>query len=87
MSDFAHRTISVVRCDIHQQSYTAWSVAFKEDFFVGRARKFARAALNCALDIVGGHVLGLGGSYGRAQAWIALSVSPARLGGHGDFLD
>src|SRR5205085_4912496 len=85
--DLADGAIPVIGRHIYEQSYTARSVALEHDLFVGGTRKLPRTALNCALDVVGGHVFGLGCSYGRAEARIALRVAPAGFGGHGNFLD
>ncbi len=68
--------------------YAAGAVALVGDLLVGDAFEFAGAALDGALDVVGGHVLGLGRGDGGAEARIAVWVSAAAgLGGYGDFLD
>src|SRR6478735_12367816 len=87
MADFAHGTVAIIGRDLNQQSYTAGAIAFKGDFFIAHAFKFAGAALDGPLDVVSRHVLSLGGSNSRAQARIAFRVATAALGGHGDFLD
>ncbi len=62
------------------------TVAFEGKFFVVGAGQFAGAALDGPLDIVGGHVLSLGGGNGGAQARIGIRIA-AIFCGNADFLD
>ena len=86
VANFADRAVAVVGGAVHDDGNAAGPVAFEGDFFVGGAGELTGAALDGALDVVVGHVLGLGGSDGAAQARIAVGIT-ARLGGDADFLD
>ena len=86
MTNFADGTVAVIGRDLDQDRDAARAVAFKGDLFVANARQLAGAALDGALDVVGGHVLGLGCCNGRAQTRVLFQVAAA-LGRHGDFLD
>ena len=87
MADFADGAIFVVGEDFDDDGYAAGAVALVGDLLVGDAFEFAGAALDGALDVVGGHVLGFGGGDGSAEAGVAVGISSALLGGDGDFLD
>src|SRR5262249_61250522 len=81
------RAIVVVRGDVNDQSPPPRTIALKSDFLVKRARKFAGAALDGPFDVVGGHVLRLGGSNRRAQPRVAVHVASAGLRRYRYFLD
>ena len=86
VADFADGAIAVVGVDVEQDGDAAGAVAFELKFFVGRAGKFARAALNGTLDIVGRHVFGLGSGNCGSQARIRIRIAAA-FGGNADFLN
>jgi hypothetical protein len=66
---------------------TPGAVALVGNLFIRNAFELAGAALDGSFDVVGRHVLGLGGDDGSAEARIAVWVATAGLGGDGDFLD
>ena len=68
----------------------AWrtsAVAFITDFLVIHAFEFAGTTLDGILDIVAGHVLGLGLFHRQTQAWIEIHVATTHFGSDGNFLD
>src|SRR5262249_30284713 len=87
VTNFAHGAIAVVGIDFGEDGDSARAITFQREFFVGRARQFARAALDRALDIVGGHVFGFSRRDGGAQARSAIRIPAAVLGSNADFLD
>src|SRR5215472_9633453 len=87
VTDFADRAVAVVGVDLRQQGDTAGAVAFEHEFLIDGAGQFTGSTLDGTLDVVGRHVLSLRGRDGGAQAGIGIGVSPAVLGGDGDFLD
>ena len=88
MANFADRAVLVVGEHLDDDGDATGAVALVGDLLVGDAFELAGAALDGALDVVGGHVLRLGRGDGAAQTGIAVGVSAAAgLGGDGDFLD
>ena len=77
MADFADGAIFVVGEDFDDDGDAAGAVALVGDLLVGDAFEFAGAALDGALDVVGGHVFGFGGGDGSAEAGVAVGVSSA----------
>ena len=87
MADLADSAVAVVGQDLDDDGDAAGTVALEGDVLVARAFDLTRAALDGALDVVVGHVLGLGCHDGAAQARIAVGISAAGLGRDHDFLD
>src|SRR5208337_5039882 len=87
VTNFAHRAVTIVGVDVEQNRDAARPIAFEREFFVGGAGQFAPPALDGPLDVVGGHILGLGGKDGAAQAWVGIRIAAAVLRGNADFLD
>src|SRR5581483_9386027 len=87
VTDFADRAVAVIGVDIEHYRDAAGTIAFEGELFVHRSGKFAGTALDGAFDIVGWHVLALGGQNRRAQARIGIRIATAVLGGNADFLD
>ena len=77
VADFADRAIAVIGGDFDQDGHAAGAVAFEGDLFVGNARQLAGTALDGALDVVGGHVLGLSRGHGGAQPGILFRIAAA----------
>ena len=77
MADLADGAIAIVGGEVEQHGDAAGTVAFEIEFLVGRARQFAGAALDGALDVVGRHVLGLGVEDGLAQARVLVGIAAA----------
>ena len=87
MANFADGAVAVVGVDFGENGNSAWTVAFEHELFIGSAGKLARAALDGALDVVGRHVLALGGEDGGAQTRISVGIAATVFGGNADFLD
>ena len=87
VTNFADRAVLVVGQRLDDDRRAAGTVALVIDLLVRDARQLARAALNRALDVVGGHVDGLGFGHDRAQARIAVDVATAAARRDGQFLD
>jgi hypothetical protein len=85
--DLGSRAVLVVREHPNQHRHSTRSVAFVRDVFVLLPRASACALLDGTLDVVGGHVRGLGGFDRRLEAHIGLGVAPAVLGGHRDLAE
>src|SRR5438270_12543121 len=75
MADFADRAIAIVSVDVEQDSDPTWAIALEGELLIIHSGQFARAALNGALDVVGGHVFGFRSSNGREQKRIGVGVS------------
>jgi len=63
----ADRAVAIVGRHFDQDGNPARTVSFKRDLFVRDSRQLAGAALDGALDVVGGHVLRLGRGHRSAQ--------------------
>src|ERR1700689_2301340 len=87
VANLADRAIAVVGIDVEQDRDTAGAVAFERKLFIGRARQFARTALNGTLDVILRHVFGLGREDGSTQARVGVWISAAILGGNRNFLN
>ena len=87
VADFADRAVAVVGVDVEQDRHAARAIAFERELFVGGAGQFAGTALDGALDVIGGHVLGLGREDGAAQARVGVGIAAAVFRGDADFLD
>src|SRR5579863_8570845 len=87
MTNFADGPVAIVCGCLHNDGNTARAVTLKRDLLVGRAFQFTRAALDRPLNVVLRHVFRLGSSNGATQARIAIWISTAGPGSHGNFLD
>src|SRR6185312_10498719 len=87
VADLADGAVAVVGSDVHEDGNAAGAVAFERELFVDGAGELAGAALDGALDVVRGHVLGFGGEHGGAQTRVGFHVAAAGAGGDGNFLD
>ena len=87
VADLTDGAVAVVGGDVHEDGDAAGAVALQGELFIDDAGELAGAALDGALDVVGGHVLRLGGEHGAAQAGIGVGVAAAGAGGDGNFLD
>src|ERR1700741_3536811 len=87
VTDFTDGAVAIVGIDLGKDGDSARAVALEREFLVGRAGQLAGAALDGALDVVGGHVLALGGEDGGAQTRIAVGIAATVFGGNADFLD
>ena len=79
--------VAVVGQHIDDDRNAAGTVALEADLLVGCAFEFAGSLLDGALDVVRGHVLGLGCGDRAAKARVAVRIASAAFGGDGDFLD
>ncbi len=77
VANLADRAILVVGQDVDDDGDASGAVALVGDLVVGEALELAGAALDGALDVIGGHVLRLGGEDGGAEAGIAVRVAAA----------
>ena len=73
--ELGHGAVAVVGQDAHEQRHAAGPVSLVIDLFVGHARQFSRPAHDRALDVVGGHVVRLGGRHGQPQSGIGIDVA------------
>src|SRR5207302_11513142 len=87
MANLTYGAVAVVGVDVKQDCHSTRSVAFERKLFISRTGKFARAALDRAFDVVGGHVLCLGGHNGSAQARIRVRIASTLPRGNAAFLD
>src|SRR6516164_1872577 len=87
MTNLADSAIAVIGKHLNDDRNTAGTVAFKADFFVGCAFQFAGAALDCALNVVSRHILGLGSQNRGSKSRVAVRIAAPVLRGDGDFLD
>ena len=78
ISETVRLRLSVV--PFHQDGDSARTVALEDELLVGGALQLARALLDGALDVVGGHVHGLGLVHRGAQAGVRDGVTAADTG-------
>src|SRR5665213_1938097 len=87
MPNLARRAVLIVRQHVDENCHATRTVALVRHFFVAGTLKLARTLLDGALDVVLGHVLGLGRRDRTAQPRVAVGIASAALRGDGDFLD
>src|SRR5581483_2750346 len=86
VTNLADGPVAVIGTDVDEHGYPAGAVALERELFIVDARQLPGTTLDCALDVVGRHVLCLGSGNRSAQPRIGIGIS-AVLGGNGDFLD
>jgi hypothetical protein len=86
VADFADRAVAVVGGDVDHDGDAAGSVTFENHFFDLPAFEFSGAALDGALDVVGGHADCLGRQDGGSQARVGVGIA-ATAGSNHDLLD
>src|SRR5207249_11640455 len=79
--------VAVVGGALHQDGHSAGAVALEGDVLVGHAFQLAGPLLDGALDVVGGHVHGLGLLDRGAQAGVRVGVTTAEAGGDRQLAD
>ena len=77
--------VAVIGYDIANDSHAAGGIAFINDFFVVDAAAFARGLFDGALNVIVGHVIGLGLGDDIAQLAVAFRVRAALAHSDGDF--
>ena len=84
VADLGDGAVAVVGGALHQDGHAARAVTLEGDLLVGGPLQLARALLDGALDVVGGHVDALGLVHRRAQAGVGVGVAAAdaRRDGH-----
>src|SRR5258708_16458141 len=87
VANLTYGTVAIVGINVEQDGDPTRPVTFERKLFVGSARKFARAALDRAFDVVGRHVLCLGGHNGSAQPRIRVRIASTVLRSNADFFD
>ena len=87
MAHVGHGARLVVCHAVHHHRRPVDAVTLVAYFGILHALQFAAAALDRALDIVLGHVVGIGLVHRQAQARIARRIAPAHARGYRDLLD
>src|SRR5205807_6752175 len=87
VADLSHGAGGIVRRHFDENRRAAGTVALVGDFVILDPLELTRPLLDRPVDVVGGHVLGLGRVDRGAQARIASGVTTAPLGGDRDFPD
>ena len=80
VADLGDGAVAVVGRAFDQDGHPARAVALEGDLLVGGPLQLARALLDGALDVVGGHVHALGLVHRRAQAGVARPSHRRRCG-------
>ncbi len=78
--------VAVVGDDFDEEGGACGAVGFIESFIGNGAAEIAAAFFDGAVDVVIGHVLGLGSQDGGAKAGVHVRVGAAELGRDGDLL-
>ena len=87
VADVGHRPVLVVRQGLQQDGGAPRPVTFVGGLLVVDPLQLAGAFFDGTVDVVFGHVFGLGGRNGRAQPRIGVDVAAAHAGGNCNFLD
>src|SRR5207244_9970697 len=86
VTNLADSAIAIVGIDVKQNRNSAGTIALERKFFVIYPGQFAGTTLDGPLDVIGGHVLGLGCGDRGAQSRISVGIA-AILRSNADFLD
>ena len=87
VADFTDGAIPVVARELHQDSYSAGTVALQIELLVSGTGQLTGAALHGTFDVIRRHVLGFGSGNGGAQPRIMVGICTGGLGCHGYFPD
>src|SRR5690606_2859769 len=87
VADLGHGAVGIVGGGLDEDGGAAGAVALVGELLVAAALELARALLDGAVDVLVGHVDGLGRVDGRAKTRVAVRVTAAGLGGDGDLAD
>ncbi|VTR69838.1 hypothetical protein DESC_780026 [Desulfosarcina cetonica] len=87
MANLGHGAVLVVGQGFHQNGCSTGAVTFIGTLFVADPLELTGTLFDGPLDVILGHVFGLGRHHRRTQARIGIDIAAARTGSHGNFLD